>query len=319
MNTQPPAPPPTPHLPRITIALCTYNGAAHLDAQLQSYVAQNHANWDLWISDDGSTDGTLEILDRFARDHGTGRDIRILHGPRAGVAQNFLSLLCHPDLPAQPTALSDQDDVWMPHKLTHALTALAQTGGTPALYGAQSIHTDTDLTPQGRSIGGGVASFGNALVQNIVSGHSATLNAAALALVRAAGVPADVPYQDWWLYQLVTGAGGQVIVAPDAVLFYRQHEDNAMGAHSGLNQRLNRLFSLFGQEFSHWITANTKALSQPHVHALLNADTQTTLKAVQAAPRAGPGRLRVIHAQAIRRQDRASTLALYLAALLGRV
>lgn len=312
-------PQPNDRPPRITIALCTFNGAAHLGAQLQSYVDQSHGDWDLWVSDDGSTDATLDILAAFQRDHGAGRDIRILHGPRAGVAQNFLHLLCHPDLPAQPTALSDQDDVWMPHKLAHAHACLSRAGATPALYGAQSVHTGRDLTPQGRSIGGGTPSFGNALVQNIVSGHSATLNAAGLDLVRRAGVPADVPYQDWWLYQLISGAGGQVWVAPDAVLFYRQHGANAMGAHSGIKQRLNRLFSLFGHEFAQWITANTAALSQPAVHALLDADTQATLTALHAAPRAGPGRLRVIRAQRIRRQDRISTLALYLAVLFGRV
>lgn len=301
---------------RVTIALCTYNGAAHLAAQLESYLAQSHTAWDLWISDDGSSDETLAILQAFAAAHGATRDIRILKGPRAGFTQNFLSLLCHPDLPAQPVALSDQDDVWLPEKLALGLADMG--GDTPVLYGAQSIHTDANLTPVGQSLGGGTPHFGNALVQNIVSGHSAMLNTAALGLVRAAGVPQGLPYHDWWLYQLVSGAGGKVVVRKDAVLMYRQHASNAMGSHQGLRAAAARAAHVFGRTYGAWIAANTDALRA--VAPLLSPETIRVLAALETHPkRVGLGRARAFSHHNITRQGRLGTALLYLAILAGRV
>lgn len=301
---------------RVTIALCTYNGAAHLEAQLVSYLAQTHTAWDLWVSDDGSTDATLDILHAFATNYRAVHDVRILTGPRAGVAANFIQLLCHPDLPNQPVALSDQDDVWLPKKL--ALACVEMTGDTPVLYGAQSISVDAVLRPIGQSIGGGMPSFGNALVQNIVSGHSSMLNSAALKVVRTAGVPQGIPYHDWWLYQLITGVGGKVVVRPDAVLLYRQHAGNVMGSHQGVSAMLTRITEVFGRTFGEWIAANTKNLRALETN--LTPDASLTLAGLDAAaPRVGRARLAIFRRHSIIRQGKLGTAALYFAVLLGRV
>lgn len=249
---------------RIFILLCTCDGAEHLDEQLASYEAQTHENWALWVSDDGSQDGTLEIL-RSWQERWQGRhEMRLFSGARQGAAANFMSLLTHPELPRCTVALSDQDDVWHPDKLARALDTLAALpSDQPGLYGAQSIYTDADLHPTGRSVpplrG---PSFTNALTQNSVSGHSATLNPATLDLVRQAGVPTGIPFHDWWLYQLVTGAGGWVLVDTQAVLFYRQHENNVLGAHLGRNAFRQRLTMVADGSYGDWIAANLAALDQ---------------------------------------------------------
>lgn len=302
---------------RITILLCTFNGAAYLEEQLQSYLAQTHEAWDLWISDDGSTDGTHAILDRFCRDNSIGRDIRILDGPRQGSTANFMTLLCQPELPLGPVALSDQDDVWMPQKLSRALAALEQAAGV-ALYGAQSLHTDHSLRVVGQSIPMPRAPcFGNALVQNIVSGHSAALSADATQLVRRAGVPRTVPYHDWWLYQLVSGAGGTVVIDPEPVLFYRQHKSNAMGAHRGMPAHINRLKMIIGHHFAGWFTANIAALTL--VEHLLSAPNKATLAELRAHSRHRRfGRALAFARCGIRRQRWAATAFIYFAVILGR-
>ena len=309
---------------RVCILLCTCNGAKHLEAQLASYLAQEWTAWDLWVSDDGSTDDTSDILARFAQAHGAAHEIRLIDGPRRGVAANFLALLCHPDLPPGPVALSDQDDVWMPHKLSRAMTAL-RGAGPVALYGGQSLHTDAALRVIGRSrLPRRPPSFGNALTQNIVSGHSAVLNAGALALVRAAGKPA-VPYQDWWLYQLVSGAGGQVVIDHMPVLYYRQHGANAMGAHQGLRASRTRLAMLMSRGYAHWFAANLEALAQaqdlltPHNRAVLLALRPPATR--HPSPCSGPALQRTLNflRHRLHRQTALSTAALYLAAMMGRV
>jgi len=300
----------------ITIALCTHNGAAHLRAQLDSYLTQSHENWRLWVSDDGSTDATRAILKAFAARHGDHHEIRTINGPNRGATANYISLLCHPEFPTGTVALSDQDDVWLEDKLTRAVQGLGQSDA-PLLYGAQSVLTDAALRPIGTLKPGRCPpGFGNALVQNIVSGHSAALNPAALALVRRAGVPENVPFHDWWLYLLITGAGGRVIIDPAQVLLYRQHSGNTVGARHGLRAHLRRIRQLGAAQFKTWTSANADALSACETH--LTPRARIMLDSFTKARR-GPARALQLRALGVRRQRPLATAGLYLAAMLGRV
>ena len=128
----------------ITMLLATFNGAAHIGAQLESFCAQTHKDWSLLASDDGSTDDTCEIIRQFARQH-PERRITLLRGPGKGSAINFLSLLRAAG--SSPyVAFSDQDDVWYPDKLARALTALKQCSGA-GLYGGRTTIADENLRP----------------------------------------------------------------------------------------------------------------------------------------------------------------------------
>lgn len=306
---------------RITILMATRDGAAHLQAQLNSFRAQDHDAWDLWVADDGSTDATREVLERFRHEESPRREVRLLDGPRQGHAANFLHLLAHPELPAGPVALSDQDDVWLPGKLRMALAALGRSGPV-TLYGAQSLHTDEDLRTLGTSAPPRrPPCFCNALTQNVVSGHSTVLSPGAVDLVRRAGVTGGVPYHDWWLYQLVSGAGGAVVIDPARVLLYRQHGANAMGAHRGLGARLLRARQVLGRTYAGWIAANIAALEAADARAgLLTPEHRALIRALRAAPRRpGPRRPMTFRRLGLHRQTGLTTASLYLAAALGRV
>lgn len=308
----------------ITILMCTYNGARHLPEQLESLLKQHHRNWSLWVSDDGSRDETRAILEAFRDRHGDRHPVRIIEGPQDGSARNFLSLLCHPDLPAGHVALSDQDDVWLPGKLSRALHILAREGARapeapPLIYGGQSFHVNDVLETIGASTPPAAPpSFANALVQNVVSGHSAVLTPAALALVRQAGVPAWVPFHDWWLYQLVTGCGGRAVIDQRRVLLYRQHKGNVIGAHRGVRAMVGRAAIVLGDQYGAWIRANTLALNK--VAPLLEPDARRLVRTYLRAPsRGGLYRVRMLQRLGMERQTRFGTACLYLAGFLGRV
>jgi glycosyltransferase involved in cell wall biosynthesis len=59
--------------PQVAILMCTFNGERFLTAQLESILAQTHKNWVLWVSDDGSSDQTLEILKATQMHWGTDK------------------------------------------------------------------------------------------------------------------------------------------------------------------------------------------------------------------------------------------------------
>jgi glycosyltransferase involved in cell wall biosynthesis len=300
----------------IRILLCTLNGADYLSEQLASFVRQDHSDWSLWVSDDGSTDNTLDILNRFAIDH-PHREIRLLCGPGAGSAQNFLSLLCHPDLPEDHVALSDQDDVWMDGKLTRALKVMGRADSTrPVLYAGQSVIAAADLTPKAVSSDSArPPEFRNALVQNLFAGHSTMLNPAALAVVRQAGCPADVPYHDWWLYLLLSGAGAQCLLDQTAVVAWRQHDGNSIGSASRLDGLRHRAGVMWSGRYLAWMDTHTLRLSE--CAPLLTEETQTLLAHYAAARvRFGPARALAYTRLGLRRQTiRGTTLFIALTAL----
>ena len=102
--------------PRISIALCTYNGGAFLPEQLASLAGQRLPPHEIVVFDDGSDDQTRDVLERF-KDNNPCLDVRIEVNPRRlGPAGNFERAIaaCRGEI----IALCDQDDVWMPDKLT---------------------------------------------------------------------------------------------------------------------------------------------------------------------------------------------------------
>jgi len=128
----------------VSIALATWNGARFLRDQLASYECQTILPTELVISDDGSTDRTLEILAEFARS--ATFPVRILSGgERLGFADNFFRAAnaCT----SQFIAFSDQDDVWLPKKLEEASADCRKDDSCLTLH--TSTLTDENLVPKG--------------------------------------------------------------------------------------------------------------------------------------------------------------------------
>lgn len=296
------------------------DGAAHLPAQLDSLVAQTHADWHLIASDDGSTDDSVAILDAFAQ--ATGRVTR-LRGPGQGAAANFLFLLRYlAETGSNPgiLAFADQDDVWLPHKLTRALTQLERVSEGPALYCSRAWITGADLS--GRRLSAArprPPGFGNALVQNIAQGATIVLNPAAARLAGAAAARIKtVPLHDAWLYALVTGAGGRVVHDDTPGLLYRQHGGNQIGAAEGTRARLTRLARLLSGHDAAERGGTLAALRA--TPDLLTEANRARLHGLTALPDLSwPARLRALRWLGLYRQGRAATLSLWLAALLNRL
>lgn len=295
--------------------MSTFNGGRWIGEQLNSFLQQSHPYWTLWVSDDGSNDDTRAQLETFSRNN-PGRLARILDGPRQGSAANFLNLLCHPDLPLGVVALSDQDDVWMPNKLARAIEQLSMAGPDACVWSARyMIISKERQTARASAVWSRGPSLQNALVQNILSGHTLTLNPAALALVRRAGRQ-KVPHHDWWIYLIMMACGARALVDREIVLYYRQHDANTVGGRSSVVARYKRFVALMNGELGTWVSENIQSLQSIH-------DLPITASAAEVLQRwqgNGPvNRLCRLYGLKIHRQSRSETAMLYLAAILRKL
>lgn len=304
---------------RVAILLCTFNGAPHLLAQLESIRLQTWTNWSLWISDDGSSDATLAVVDDFMRRHGD-LEVHVLQGPRQGFAANYMSLIGHGGIQAGFFAFCDQDDIWLPGRLAASVQGLSTGGdpGLPGLYCARTRYIDEHGRVTGESRPApAMCTFERALAHNVCGGNTMLINEAARALMQK--VPAAaVAAHDWLAYLLVTGAGGFVVWDPRIFVQYRQHADNAMGENRSLRARWHRVWRLWQGDLRRWTDMNLRALES--VRGSLTPASESTFQRFAAA-RSGPpwSRLARLKASGVRRQGRAAQLAYCAALICNRV
>lgn len=304
---------------RAAILLATYNGGAFLLPQLESIRAQTFGRIDIWVSDDGSGDGTLGVLKTFAASWDRGR-FEILEGPGTGFAANFRSLLASPDIDADFVAYCDQDDVWRPAKLETAAAWLAQQDDArPALYCSRTELIDRDDRKIGLSpLFGRPPDLRNALVQSIAGGNTMVFNRAAHGLLRESARRTGFLTHDWWSYLLVTAAGGLVRYDPEPSIGYRQHDANVLGANDSWVARVSRLDLLLKGRFARWTDMNLAGLDA--CADLLAADKKDILREFRALrSKRLPQRLSSLRRLGVYRQTALGQASLYAACMLNRL
>ncbi|HBC7418134.1 TPA: glycosyltransferase [Serratia marcescens] len=246
-------------LSTIAILLGSRNGESFLQQQLDSFTRQTYKYWQVYASDDGSTDSTRSIIDGFLSTRlGEGF---LCKGPQKGFAANFMSLVGNKDIQANYYAFSDQDDVWHSEKLACAVSWLNTIDDdTPALYCSRTVLIDEDnkqigLSPDYRKKPG----FGNALLQNIASGNTMVFNHRARQLLAKAENMALVAH-DWSLYQIVTACGGIVHFDSNPRVYYRQHGKNTIGNGMSPLTRLSNFVAAHKGRSIMWNDRNNEVL-----------------------------------------------------------
>lgn len=251
-------------VPRCAILLSTYNGAAYLAPLLDSLLAQTEPDWVLFWRDDGSRDATVALMTAWGQAN-PGR-LRTVAEPAGnqGVMGSFMALLRAAEAAGLPVAFfADQDDVWLPEKLALALALLAEVPEQrPALYCARQRLVDGDLREIGLSASlAGPAGFPACLTQNIATGCTVALNRAAITLL-AGSRPPSAGWHDWWCYILVSAAGGAILRDEHAVILYRQHATNLVGAPTSPLRRAFAALRRGPKEFMSVFRKNVAALDE---------------------------------------------------------
>jgi hypothetical protein len=188
----------------------------------------------------------------------------------------------------------------------------------PRAYGTRTQIVDDALKPLGFSPEFTLpSSFRNALVQSISGGNTQVFNSVAKQLLEQAGVQKVISH-DWWLYQLVKGAGGIFYYDPVPSLLYRQHLDAVLGSNNSFRSRVERLRYVFNGRFKHWNDINYTALC--NIRHLLSRDNQDILDIFGRFRGAHlKDRIRLLEVCGLYRQTWQGTLSLWLAVIINKI
>jgi glycosyltransferase involved in cell wall biosynthesis len=223
----------------IDILLATYNGAAWLEAQIDSLLAQEFRDWRLLVRDDGSTDDTVAILKDWQSRLGDRLKILEDDGKNLGPGGNFARLLAAST--ADYFMFCDQDDVWLPEKIRLTLEKMQELEAVCGVRTPLLVHTDLRVVDESLNLVAGSGhryqqidpengdTLGRLLLQNVATGCTVMLNKALRD--QALPIPATALMHDHWL-SLVAACFGKIGYLPVPTLLYRQHAGNKVGAQS---------------------------------------------------------------------------------------
>ena len=234
----------------IEVVLPTYNGAAYLRQQVASIDQQTLRPQRLLVRDDGSTDGTQELLVVLKTEYGDWLHL-LPSEENLGCSANVNRLLEATKAPY--VALADQDDVWLPHKLEASLALLKHLESCQGEQTSLLVHSDLELVDgdgtllgctylQRQRLDPMLTAPEHLVLTNVVTGCTVLLNRALLK--QALPIPAEALMHDWWL-ALVASRFGEIAFLPDPTVQYRQHGANVLGAQGlGLSYWMRRLQNL---------------------------------------------------------------------------
>lgn len=236
---------------KISVALCTYNGAEFLPLQIKSIINQNLPPDEIVCCDDLSSDQTVGLIESFSSNVIT--PVRFYSNERnIGVIDNYSRAIssCKGDY----IALCDQDDIWLPEKLAMTFNKMKEA---EALYGSATpllVHSDLSvIDASGRVIAPSFMKLRKLqpdpaeplkvlLAQNFVTGCTVLVNRPLIEV--ALPIPESAVMHDWWL-ALVAAATGKIIYEPTATVLYRKHGKNVIGAKGFYGrENMNRLMKI---------------------------------------------------------------------------
>lgn len=257
--------------PTTSIALCTYNGERFLTSQLESLLRQTQLPDELIVCDDGSTDGTVGILEKFAQKAPFKVQV-LVNQSSLGVVKNFekAAKLCQNAI----IFFCDQDDLWMPTKIEKQANFLIQNPDIQVVFSNLDL-VNKYLNPLRKTMWEEVRfrkkqqkrwKSGKAvevlLQGNRVSGCSMAIRKTFLEQALPFPTQPTGFIHDAYL-SLVASLTNQISFLEESLVFYRQHETQQVGTRPNekpeevaIQQRFQRARELklapFRQQAHYW-------------------------------------------------------------------
>lgn len=238
----------------VAILLSTYNGERFLREQLDSILNQTYSNWRLYVRDDGSIDGTINLLNEYKFKH--PEKIIIINNSgeyNLGAANSFVKLLQQVD--SEYYMFCDQDDYWLNNKIElmfNRMKVLEENSKiTPILINSDLFVVDSKLNILNDSfwnytnLDPYVISKDFLEVTNCITGCATFFNKFArdIAIINIDNI--DIIMHDYWLPICIKGANGIIDPIKEKTIYYRQHDNNVIGAGNGkLKSLVNKILSI---------------------------------------------------------------------------
>lgn len=231
----------------VQVVIGTYNGEKFLREQLDSILEGNYADIQIEISDDGSTDSTLDIAREYVSRY-EGKVSLYQNEKNLGFRLNFLNALKRSS--ANYVMCCDQDDVWLPGKIgvtLEKMKSLEQGDGKPILVFTDAMMYDSE---SGKDLGSFFKNgklntenvdIAHILMENKCIGCTTMVNKEAVSYLHT--LPDSIRVHDWWL-AMICATFGKIGFVDEMTIRYRQHGNNIIGGTSFSSYFVNRIASL---------------------------------------------------------------------------
>ncbi len=222
---------------RCSVAMATYNGEKYIKEQIESILNNMTENDELIISDDGSTDNTIQIIKKY---QSQDERIKLIEGPKKGVKQNFANAI--ENTKGKYIFLSDQDDIWMEDKMNKILKKF-KDGYTVITHDANVINENKEKI---------INSFfeyrksGKGIIKNIWKNTYIGCCMAFDSNIKKyiLPIPNNIEMHDQWI-GIIGEIKGKSYFLKDKLINYRRHEDNvSQMKHYGLFKMIKNRFIL---------------------------------------------------------------------------
>lgn len=286
------------------ILLSTYNGEEYVREQIASILTQTTRPDFLIVRDDGSKDQTVAMIqEQCAPVVKDGMTVKIVQGENIGPEKSFRELFkLGLETDADIFFFCDQDDIWELAKIA-AFVAEFPNSKTPEpravfcrllLVDAQNTPIKATKTP--RRVG-----FGNAIIENIMTGCGLACNRELLSLAAKGNIERP-PIHDHWICVLATLLGSTGYIDKPLVR-YRQHGSNVLGYSTSTVQSLKRKVTRVVKKTG-YKKSTLAGLVLKEFGSKLNARDRVTLELIQSSSNSFIARIRLVFSDRLWRQNR---------------
>lgn len=226
----------------ISVCMATYNGELYIKQQLDSIMRNLSDNDELIISDDGSTDNTINIIKNYIKNDSR---IRLLKGPKKGVVKNFENAIKYAH--GHYIFLSDQDDIWADNKVKEVLHCFQKTNAMMIVHDCNVIDKKGNIiSPSFFSLRNSAPGLMHNLIKNSYIGCCMAFNRD---LVKyALPIPENIIWHDEWLGLVNDMMKKKSIFLPKVLFSYRRHGDNVSSLHHSSFKNMILLRFIFVKE-----------------------------------------------------------------------
>ena len=205
---------------KVSVAMASYNGQKYIKEQIDSILNQTHPIDELIISDDGSSDKTLDIIKKYK-----DKRIKVIKGPQKGVKQNFANAI--KETSGDLIFLADQDDIWNKKKVSKVIREMKNDKTTTLIVHDAEVFDSDSKEIVHRSFYK-YRNSGNGVLKNI---YKNTYIGCCMAFKKELKehilpIPNNIEMHDQWIGIVNEKKLGKSKFINDNLLKYRRHSDN---------------------------------------------------------------------------------------------